>query len=98
MTAPRERAAARGIEGQGRILEALAGDDAPVTATLDRLEQRFGLAHGELRACLLELAYAGWITIRIQPFGRLTIQLEQGDGAEPVTVAGCRSVPRAWRL
>ena len=80
------------------ILEALAEDDAPLTATLERPEKRFGLAQDELRACLLELAYAGWITIHIQPFGRVTIQLEQGDGAKPVTVAGCRSVPRTWQL
>ena len=97
---PLQRAAleVRRIRGQGRILEALAGGDAPLTAPLDRLERRLGLAHEELRACLLELAYAGWITIRVQPFGRVTIQLEQERaGAQPVTVAGVRSVPAARR-
>ena len=95
---PRCALEVRRIRGQGRILEALAGGDAPLTAPLDRLERRFGLAHEELRACLLELAYARWITIRVQPFGRVTIQLEQeGVGAQPVTVAGVRSGPAAWR-
>ena len=98
MTVPRELATARRVQIQGRILEELAGDDAPLTATLDRFEKRFGFAQDDLRTCLLELAYAGWITIHIQPFGRVTIRLEQGDGAEPVTVSGYRSIPRAWRL
>jgi hypothetical protein len=80
-------------------MDALARDDAPLTATLRRLEQRFGLTRDELRACLLELAYAGWITVHIQPFGRVTVRLEREvDGAPPVTMAGRRSVPRAWRL
>ena len=87
-------ASARLIRGQGRILEALAGDDEPLTGTLDRFEQRFGLAHEELRACLLEMAYAGWITVRIQPFGRVTIELQrEGADGPPVTVVGVRSVP-----
>jgi hypothetical protein len=80
MTVSRDLAAARRIQGQGRIMDALASDGAPLTASLRRLEKRFGLAQDELRACLLELAYAGWITIHIQPFGRVTIQLEQGEG------------------
>jgi hypothetical protein len=98
MTSQRDAPTARRIQGQGRILEELAEGDAPLTATLDRLEKRFGLTQDELRICLLELAYAGWITIHIQPFGRVTIQLEQGDGTRPVTVAGNRSVPQVWRL
>ena len=99
MTSPREFAAARRLRGQGDILEALAGDEAPLTGTLERLEKRFGLAQDELRACLLELAYAGWITIHIQPFGRVTIRLEtQGASVEPVTVARHRSAPRTWRV
>src|SRR5919107_357025 len=98
MTSPREHAAARRIRGQGHIMDVLVEDDAPLTATLRRLEKRFGLTQDELRACLPELAYAGWITIHIQPFGRVTIQLEQGgDDARPVTVTGCRSVPQSWR-
>ena len=93
----RDAATARRIRGQGRILEVLASGDAPVTGTLDRLERRFGLAQEELRACLLELAYAGWITIHVQPFGRVTLQLEQDDpGGPPVTAVGVRSVPAAW--
>ena len=99
MAVPREQTTARRIQGQGRILEELAGADAPLTGTLDRLEKRFGLTQDELRACLLELAYAGWITIHIRPFGRVTIHLvHEGTDAPPVTVAGMRSVPAAWRL
>jgi hypothetical protein len=98
MTSPRELTTARRVQGQGRILELLAEDDAPLTGTLQRLSRQFQLDPDDLRNCLLELAYAGWITIHVQPFGRVTIQLEQGDGAKPVTVAGCRSVPQAWRL
>jgi hypothetical protein len=99
MTGPRELAEARRIQSQGRILEALAEDDDGLTGTLARLSKQFGLSPDDLRTYLLELAYAGWITIHIQPFGRLTIQLEQqGQDARPVTVAGCRSVPDAWRL
>lgn len=93
MMSQRDDAEVRRIRGQGRILEALAGG----AALLDRLERRFGLAHEELRARLLVLAYAGWITIRVQPSGRVTIHLEQeGVGAQPVTVAGVSSVA-AWR-
>ena len=99
MTVAHDRAAARRIVGEGRILEALAEDDAALTGTLVRLGKQFGLAPDDLRGCLLELAYAGWITIRIQPFGRLTIQLEYlSEDAQPVTMTRGGSVPSAWRL
>jgi hypothetical protein len=99
MTSRREVATARRIRGQGRILEALTEDDNGLTGTLGRLGKQFELTPDDLRSCLLELAYAGWITIHIQPFGRVTIQVErESQNARPVTAAGCRSVPDAWRL
>jgi hypothetical protein len=98
MTALREDAVVERVVSQGRIMEALAEDEAPLTGMLARLGHQFKLAPDELRTCLLELACAGWITVLIQPFGRLTIQLAREEGAHPVTMAGCRSVPDVWRL
>src|SRR5690349_16327531 len=90
--------AARRTCGEGAIMETLAEADEGLTGTPERLGDRFGLTSGELQACLLELAYAGWIAIRIEPFGRLTIRLAHEGVTEPVTAVPGRSVPAAWRL
>jgi hypothetical protein len=93
MRAPRDIAAARRIRGQGRILEALAGNDTMLTGTLSQLGRHFGMTPGTLRICLLTLAYAGWITIAPRPRGRLTIRLEQRPrSAPPVTPVRRRPV------
>src|SRR4051794_36219448 len=97
MTMSGDRAMETRIRGEGRILETLAEDGVVLTGTLGRLGKQFGLAPDELRGCLLELAYAGWITILIQPFERLTIQVKQEDDTQPVVMTGCRSVPSTWR-
>jgi len=98
MAVPRVGAADRRILWQGRIMETLAEDDAPLTGTLGRLGRRLELPPDELRACLRELARAGWIQILIQPFGRLTIRVAYEPETPPVRVVGCRSVPAAWQL
>ena len=85
--------------GQGRILEALAEDDAVLTGTLMRLGPQFGLTADELRTCLRGLVRAGWIAVQTQPFGRLTIRLERRSrDHQPVTVERRRGAPDAWRL
>src|SRR5687767_9016970 len=99
MGSPRDAATGRRVLGQGRILEALAGDDDGLTGTLDRLGRQFGLAPDELRACLRELMRVGWVAVHTQPFGRLTIRLERrSHDAQPVSVERRRGVPDAWRL
>src|SRR5687767_7545060 len=99
MESPRDAATERRVFGQGRILEVLGDEDAVLTGTLDRLGRQFGLAPDDLRACLRELARAGWIAVQTQPFGRLTIRLERRSrDAQPVTVERRRGVPDAWRL
>jgi DNA-binding transcriptional regulator PaaX len=100
MTAPRDIAEARHVRGQGRILEALAEDNAVLIGTLERLSKQFGLAPDDLRTCLLELMRAGWIAVQTQPFGRLTVRLERRLHETPPPAVGerRRSVPDAWRL
>src|SRR5215475_3768910 len=99
MMASGNDAPVRWVLGGGRIMEALAGDDAPLTGTLGRLGHQFGLSSDELHVCLLDLARAGWISILIQPFGRLSIEVAyEPVGSPSVRAVGCRSVPDAWRL
>jgi hypothetical protein len=76
MTSRRDTIAARRVHGQGRILEALAEDDVVLTGTLAHLGGQFGLPPQVVRACLLDLAYAGWITIEPQRLGHLTIRID----------------------
>ena len=47
----------------------------PSPATLGHLADRFGLPSRVARLCILELAYAGWITIDAPQHGDLTIRL-----------------------
>src|SRR5690348_12555519 len=98
MAALRTDATDRRIIEEGSLMEALAEDGAVLTGSIDSLGRRFGLFPNGLRACLLELARAGWISILIQPFGRITVQIAYEPGGQPVRVAGYRSVPAAWRL
>src|SRR6188474_1511973 len=99
MGSPRDSATDRRMLGQGRILEALGGDDTVLTGTLERLGRQFGLTADELRACLRELLRAGWVAVQTQPFGRLTIRLERRSSpAQPVTSERRRGVPDAWQL
>ena len=80
-------------------MEALASGDV-LAGTLDHPGQRFGLAPDELRVCLLQLAYAGWVAVQTQPGGRLTIRLERRSHIAPPPASGerRRPVPDAWRL
>jgi DNA-binding transcriptional regulator PaaX len=100
MMSQRDAATDRRLLGQGRILEALAGDDAVLIGTLERLGRQFGLAPDDLRASLRELVRAGWVAVQTQPFGRVTIRLERRSHEAPPPVTGerRRSVPDAWRL
>jgi hypothetical protein len=81
MTSRRDTATARRVRGQGQILEALTEDDAVLAGTLARLGERFGLPPQVVRACILELAHAGWITIQPHRLGNLTIRLNPEPGA-----------------
>jgi DNA-binding transcriptional regulator PaaX len=100
MVSSRDVAVDQRIRGQGRILEALAADDAILTGTLARIGQQFGLTTDDLRACLRELVRARWIAVQTQPFGRLTVRLERrSDGAASSQMAERRRTsPDAWRL
>lgn len=85
--------------GQGRILEALAGDDVVLVGTLERLGRRFGLTPEELRGCLRELVRVGWVAVQTQPFGRLSVRLERrSPNLQQVVTEGRRGVQDAWRL
>src|SRR5687767_9652337 len=100
MMPPRDPATDRRVLAQGRILEALSDEHALLTGTLRRLGRQFGLTDEELRACLRELARAGWVAVQTLPFGRLTVRLERRSHEAPPPVTGerRRSVPDAWRL
>jgi DNA-binding transcriptional regulator PaaX len=99
MSSPDDPATRRYLLEQGHILEALAYGDV-LTGTLDHLGRRFGLAPAELRACLRQLASAGWIAVQTEPFGRLTIRLERRSHRAPPPMSGerRRPVPDAWHL
>jgi|GEM_PF-6501412 len=71
------------VAAQGRILEAVADDEATLAGTLDSLGHRFGITDDDVRTCLRELAEAGWLAVQRQPFGQLTIRLERRVSEEP---------------
>lgn len=99
MKSPRDAAAEQRVLGQGRILEALAGDDVVLVGTLERLGRRFGLTPEELRGCLRELVRVGWVAVQTQPFGRLSVRLERrSPNLQQVVTEGRRGVQDAWRL
>lgn len=99
MKSPRDAAAEQRVLGQGRILEALAGDDVVLVGTLERLGRRFGLTPEELRGCLRELVRVGWVAVQTQPFGRLSVRLERrSPNLQQVVTERRRGVQDAWRL
>jgi len=67
--------------------------------TLERLGEQLAMRPNELRACLRELAHAGWIAVQTEPFGLLTVRLERRSGApRPVPVERRRPTSEAWCL
>lgn len=99
MKSPRDAATEQRVLGQGRILEALAGDDVVLVGTLERLGRRFGLTPEELRGCLRELVRVGWVAVQTQPFGRLSVRLERrSPNLQQVVTERRRGVQDAWRL
>lgn len=86
------------MAGQGQLMEALA-EGQVLTGTLERLGGQFAMPPHEFRACLRELARAGWIVVQTEPFGRLTIRLERRSGAmRPVMVERRRPANEPWYL
>ena len=86
------------MAGQGQLMEALA-EGKVLSGTLERLGGQFAMPPNELRACLRELAHAGWIAVQTQPFGLVTVRLERRSGQRrPVAVERRRGRHDAWYL
>ena len=51
--------------------------DTVLMGTVDSLARGLGVTVMDLRFCLRELLDAGWISVRDEPRGRLTIRLER---------------------
>ena len=100
MALERDSATSQIVQGQGRILEALADDDAVFEGTLGRLGPQFGLTPEELRTCLREMVRVGWIFVRTAPFGHVTFRLERRaiDASRPAALERRRGVANTWRL
>jgi DNA-binding transcriptional regulator PaaX len=83
---------------EGRVLE-MAAAGGILDTSLDALAQEVGLSPDHLRACLRDMARAGWIAVQTQPVGRLTIRLELRIHAHrPVAVNRRSQEPNAWDL
>lgn len=86
------------MAGQGQLMEALA-EGQVLNGTLEHLGGQFAMPPSEFRACLRELARAGWIVVQTQPFGLLTVRLERRSGElRPVPVERRRGASEAWYL
>ena len=79
-------------------MEALA-DGKVLDGTLEGLGGQFELPPSEFRACLRELAHAGWIVVQMRPAGLLTVRLERRSGVvRPVAVDRRRASSEVWHL
>ena len=63
------------VHVQSRIFEAVASGDLPM-GTVDALARRFGVTPEGFLACLDGLVQAGWVTVRADPDGRCSVELE----------------------
>jgi DNA-binding IclR family transcriptional regulator len=74
MATPHETMPAEMCAVEGHILEMVA-EHEPIDTNLEGLAREVGLASEDLRACLRELAEAGWIAVEAEPDGRLRLRL-----------------------